>query len=67
MEEMEGKEMTADRLIWVVLWVLVICVLFTTNSILLMLEFILLVGLAVFFKWFKYKEKKDGIEYKSYE
>ena len=59
--------MTADRLVWAIFWILAFCIFVTTNLGLFVLELFLLVGLAVWYKWFKYKEKKEGITYKEWE
>lgn len=55
--------MTADRFIWCVGWFLVLCIFFTETTPVFIFEIILLVGLAMFFKWIKYKEEKEGIKY----
>lgn len=51
---------TEDILIWVIIWFLIFCVLFTGNPALVALELLLICGIGITFKYFKYKEKKNA-------
>lgn len=59
MWETTVKMSTEDAMIWVIIWFLIICVFLTSNASLVVLELLLICGIGITFKYFKYKEKKN--------
>ena len=48
-----------DIMLWIVFWFLIFCSLFTSNLGLLFMEIILMVGIAIVYKYFKQKERLE--------
>ena len=48
---------TEDKMLWSAFWVIVVCILATTNAAILIFEIMALVGIALGFKFMKGKEK----------